>query len=74
MSSNCRDCLKTVFQEEKNTDLNAIKHATQPKIQTAFRALKIIFQQEKNVKHIDPKHTHTHTHNKSNKFYISKIC
>ena len=28
----------------------------------------------KNVKHIDPKHTHAHTHtlNKSNQFYISK--
>ena len=27
---------------------------------------------KKNVKHIDPKHTHTHTLNKSNQFYISK--
>ena len=26
----------------------------------------------KNVKHLDPKHTHTHTLNKSNQFYISK--
>ena len=32
----CRDCLKIVFQEEKNTDMNAIKHATQPMIQTTF--------------------------------------
>ena len=24
------------FQEEKNTDMNAIKHATQPKLQTTF--------------------------------------
>ena len=28
----CRDCLKTVFQKGKNTDMNAIKHATQIKI------------------------------------------
>ena len=28
--------LKTVFQEGKNTDMNAIKHAMQPKIQKTF--------------------------------------
>ena len=28
--------IKIVFQERKNTDMNAIKHATQPKIQTSF--------------------------------------
>ena len=27
---------KQFFKEEKNTDMNAIKHATQPKIQTTF--------------------------------------
>ena len=27
---------KQIFKEEKNTDMNAIKHATQPKIQTTF--------------------------------------
>ena len=32
----CRDCLKTVFKEEKNTDMNAIKYVTKPKIQTTF--------------------------------------
>ena len=48
--------------------MNAIKHATQPVIQTIFWSLKNIFQQ-KNVKHFDPK---THTLNKSNQFYISK--
>ena len=32
----CRDCFKMVFQEGKNTDMNAIKHATQPRIQTTF--------------------------------------
>ena len=32
----CRDCLKIVFQEGKNTDMNAIKHATQPRIQSTF--------------------------------------
>ena len=31
-----RDCLKVVFQEEKNIDMNAINHATQPRIQTTF--------------------------------------
>ena len=41
--------------------MNAIKHATQLKIQITFQALKNISQQE-NVKHLDPKHTHTHTH------------
>ena len=28
--------LKKFFKEEKNTDMNAIKYATQPKIQIAF--------------------------------------
>ena len=27
---------KTVFREEKNTDMNAIQHTTQPRIQTTF--------------------------------------
>ena len=63
VSKSCRDCLKQFFKEEKNTNMNAIKHATQPRIQTTFWTLKIISQQ-KNVKHIDPK-THTHTHKTS---------
>ena len=63
-------CLKIVFQEEKNTDMNAIKHATQPTIQIAFWTLKIISQPKKNVKHKDPKDTHTL--NKSNQFCIAK--
>ena len=29
-------CFKTVFQEGKNTDMNTIKHATQPRIQPVF--------------------------------------
>ena len=62
MSRNCRDYLKTVFQEEKNTDMNAIKHATKPKIETTFEALKIISQQEKCQAHRSKTHTHTHTH------------
>ena len=69
MFSSNRDYLKTIFQEEKNTKMNAIKKATQPKIQPIFQALKNISQQKK-IKHLDPKHTHTHT--KSNQFYISK--
>ena len=48
--------------------MNAIKNATQPRIQTTFWTLKNISQQ-KNVKQFDPK-THTHTLNKSNQFYI----
>ena len=27
---------QTIFQEEKTKDMNAIKHATRPKIQTTF--------------------------------------
>ena len=66
MSRSYRDCLKTVFQEEKNIDMNAIKHETQPMIQTTFLTL------NQKIKHIDPKNKHTHTLNKSNQFYISK--
>ena len=40
----CRDCLKTIFQEGKNTDMNAIKHATQRRIQSTFQTLKNISQ------------------------------
>ena len=36
VSRRCRDYLKTVFQEGKNTDMNVIKHATQPTIQSTF--------------------------------------
>ena len=51
---------KTFFQrEEKHTEKNAIKQATQPKIQTTFKTLKNISQQ-KNAKHIRSKHTHIH--------------
>ena len=40
--------------------MNAIKYATQPKIQQHFKLSKTSLN-TKNVKHIDPK-THTHTH------------
>ena len=46
--------------------MNAIKHETQPMIQTTFLTL------NQKIKHIDPKNKHTHTLNKSNQFYISK--
>ena len=36
LSRSYQDCLNQFFKEEKNTDMNAIKHATQPKIQTIF--------------------------------------
>ena len=52
--------------------MNAIKHATQPKIQTTFLALKNISQQEKCEALRIQTHTHTHTLNKSNQFYIPK--
>ena len=58
--------LKAVFREVKNTDMNAIQHATQPMIQTPYKSLK------SNFKHMDPKNTHTHTQKKSNRFYFSK--
>ena len=31
-----KKCTKQFFKEEKNTEMNAIKHATQPKIQSTF--------------------------------------
>ena len=71
MSSIFRAYLKTVFQEEKNTDMNAIKHAIKLMIQITFWALKIISQQ-KNVKHIDPK-THTHTTRLTNFIFQKQV-
>ena len=35
---------KTVFQEVKNTNMNAIQHATQPMIQLTYLALKNVSQ------------------------------
>ena len=51
--------------------MNAIKKATQPKIQPIFQALKNISQQKK-IKHLDPKHTHTHTHKSLTNFIFQK--
>ena len=59
MSRSCRDCLKTIFQEEKNTDMNAIKHATQTRSKQHFKSLKNISHQEK-CQAFRSKHTHTH--------------
>ena len=36
VSRSCRDVQKQFFKGKKNTDMNAIKHAIQPKIQTIF--------------------------------------
>ena len=36
VAERCRDCSKQFFQRRENIDMNAIKHATQPKIQTTF--------------------------------------
>ena len=41
-----RQLLKAVFREVKNTDMNAIQHATQPMIQTPYKSLKINSQQQ----------------------------
>ena len=71
MSRSCRDCLKTVFQEEKNTDMNAISMLLKNRSKQHFKLSKTSLN-KKNVKHLDRKHTHTHTLNKSNQFYISK--
>ena len=48
--------------------MNAIKQATQSKIQTIFLAFKYISQQEK----CQAFRSKTHTLNKSNQFYSSK--
>ena len=53
---------KQFFKEEKNTDMNAIKHATQPKIQIKFWTLKNISQLEKCQAFRSKTHTHIHTH------------
>ena len=34
--TSCQDVQKQIFKEEKNTEMNKIKYATQPKIQTIF--------------------------------------
>ena len=51
---------KIVFQEEKNTDMNAIQHTTQTMIQSTQYSLKIVFQ-SKTFEHKDLQNTHTHT-------------
>ena len=76
MLRRCRDCLKTVFQKGKNTDINAIKHATQPRIQTTI----LSSQNHHSTTILSTKiphthtytHTHTHTHNKSNQILYFK--
>ena len=57
--------------------MNAVKQATQPKIQSYFKLLKTSLKKnlkkrkrKKKAKHIRSKHTHTQ--NKFNQFYISK--
>ena len=60
---------KTVFREEKNTNMNAIQHTTQPMIQSTQKSLRIV-SQSKNFEHKDL--GNTHTLNRSNQFYISK--
>ena len=60
--------------------MNAVKQATQPKIQSYFKLLKTSLKKLKKKKKKKKKskaykiqtHTHTHTQNKFNQFYISK--
>ena len=59
--------------------MNAVKQATQPKIQSYFKLLKTSLKKIKKKKKEKKKskaykiQTHTHTHtNKFNQFYISK--
>ena len=62
---------KIVFRKEKNTDMNAIQHTTQPKIQSTQKNLS---KQSLNLKIFEHKDLqNTNTLNKSNQFYISKI-
>ena len=49
--------------------MNAIKYATQPRIKQHFDLSKTSLI-KKNVKHLNPKHTHTLK--KSNQIFISK--
>ena len=51
---------KTIFREEKNTDMNAIQRTTKPMIQSTQKSLKIV-SQSKNFEHKDLQNTHTHT-------------
>ena len=62
---------KRFFKEEKHIKMNAtsklLKQGSNQHVKLSKASLN-----KKNVKHLDPKHTHTHTLNKSNQFYISK--
>ena len=75
-STRCRggveEAFKTVFGEEKNTDMNVIMHATQPMIQTPYYLSKSSLNNILST-WIPKTYTHTHTLNNSNQFYISKI-
>ena len=53
--------------------MNAIKHATKPKIETTFEALKIISQQEKCQAHRSKTHTHTHKTSLTNFLFQKQV-
>ena len=57
----CRDCLKIVFQEGKNTDMNAIKLANTTKDPNSILNSQNHLSTKKNFKHIDPENTHIQT-------------
>ena len=61
---------KQFLKEEKNIEMNAIKQATHQRSKQDFKPSNTSLN-KKNVKHLDPKHTHTL--NKSHQLYISKI-
>ena len=72
VSNSCQDCLKSVFQEEKNIDMNAIKHAIHQWSKQHFKLSNSSLNKKIMLSTWIQK-IHTHTLNTSNQFYISKI-
>ena len=72
MSRICREAVeleeKEFFKKAKTHKDECIKQATQPKIQSTYKALKTSL----NIYAKHSKIQNTHTQNKSNQFYISK--
>ena len=60
VSRSCRDCLKRVFQEEKNTDMNTIKHTNNQRFKQHFKLSKLSLNKKKLLS-TWIQNTHTHT-------------
>ena len=65
-----RDCLKTIFQRREKHRYECIQACYLIKNSKNILSSQKHLSIKKNVKHLNPKHTHTL--NKSNQFYISK--